>query len=112
VFRQLVEKGLAWDEARGRAHLALLVNEHEQELLRTLARWPEVVALAARERAPHHLPHHLREVANGLHTYYNAHQFIVEDAALRDARLALVAATRVVIANGLALLGVTAPESM
>ena len=77
-----------------------------------LARFPEVVALAARERAPHHLPHYLREVANGLHTYYNAHHFIVEDVALRDARLALIAATRVVIHNGLTLLGVAAPESM
>jgi len=112
VMRQLTEKGFAWDERNGRAHLARLTETHEQDLLRTLARYPEVVALAARERAPHHLPHYLREVANGLHTYYNAHQFIVEDAALRDARLALIAATRVVIHNGLTLLGVTAPEKM
>ena len=112
VFRQLTEKKLAWDERNGRTHLALLTAEHEVALLRELARWPEVVALAARERAPHHLPHYLRELANGLHTYYNTHQFIVEDPALRDARLALVAATRIVIGNGLALLGVTALESM
>jgi arginyl-tRNA synthetase len=112
VFRQLAEKGLSWDAANGRAHLDRLTAPHEQDLLRTLARWPEVVALAARERAPHHLPHFLREVANGLHTYYNAEKFIVDDAALRDARLALVAATRVVIQNGLKLLGVNAPESM
>jgi arginyl-tRNA synthetase len=112
VFRQLAEKGLAWDAANGRDHLALLTAEHEQDLLRTLARYPEVVKLAARERAPHHLPHYLREVANGLHTYYNAQKFIVDEAALRDARLCLIAATRVVIQNGLKLLGVTAPESM
>ena len=112
VFRQLAEKGLAWDAARGRAHLARLDTEHEQALLRTLARYPERVALAARERAPHHLPHYLRELANDFHAYYNSQQFIVDDAALRDARLALVAATRVAISNGLALLGVSAPERM
>ena len=112
VFRQLAERGLAWDAANGRAHLARLDTEHEQALLRTLARYPERVALAARERAPHHLPHYLRELANDFHAYYNSQQFIVDDAALRDARLALVAATRVAICNGLALLGVSAPESM
>jgi arginyl-tRNA synthetase len=112
VFRQLKEKGFAWDAANGRANLARLDNDHEQALLRNLARYPERVALAARERAPHHLPHYLRELANDFHTYYNSHQFIVEDAALRDARLCLVAATRVVIGNGLGLLGISAPESM
>jgi len=112
VFRQLAEKGLAWDAANGRAHLARLDTEHEQALLRTLARYPERVALAARERAPHHLPHYLRELANDFHSYYNSQQFIVDDAALRDARLCLVAATKVAIANGLALLGVSAPERM
>jgi arginyl-tRNA synthetase len=112
VFRQLADKGLAWDQARGRASLALLVEPHEDALLRALARYPERVALAARERAPHHLPHYLREVATEFHAYYNTQHFIVDDPALRDARLALVAATRVVLANGLALLGVSAPDSM
>jgi arginyl-tRNA synthetase len=55
---------------------------------------------------------YLRELANDFHTYYNAHQFLVEDAALRDARLNLIAAVRQVIANGLALLDVSAPEAM
>jgi len=112
VFRQLEEKGLGWDQAHGRTHLARLDAEHEQALLRTLARYPERVALAARERAPHHLPHYLRELATDFHAYYNSQQFIVEDAALRDARLCLVAATQVVLANGLVLLGVGAPDSM
>ncbi len=112
VFRQLAEKGFSWDAANGRAHLARLDNEHEQALLRTLARYPERVALAARERAPHHLPHYLRELANDFHSYYNSHQFIVDDAQLRDARLCLVTATKIVIGNGLSLLGVSAPESM
>ena len=56
--------------------------------------------------------HYLRELANDFHSYYNAHAFIVDDAQLRDARLALVLATRQVLRNGLGILGVTAPESM
>ena len=56
--------------------------------------------------------HFLRELANGFHTWYNAEQFIVEDAALRNARLALALATQQVVRNGLALLGVSAPETM
>ena len=58
------------------------------------------------------MAHYLRELANTLHTYYNAEQFIVEDAALRNARLALVLGVQQVLRNGLALLGVSAPESM
>jgi arginyl-tRNA synthetase len=64
------------------------------------------------QHAPHHLIHYLRELAAELHGYYNSHQFLVEDADLRDARLNLIAAVRQVIANGLALLDVSAPESM
>jgi arginyl-tRNA synthetase len=56
--------------------------------------------------------HYLRDLANELHSYYNAHIFIVDDDALRNARLVLVSATRTVIANGLAIIGVSAPESM
>ena len=78
----------------------------------TLSRYPEVIELAATNRAPQHLVHYLRELANDFHTYYNAHAFIVDDTAVRDARLVLISATRVVIANGLAILGVSAPESM
>ena len=63
-------------------------------------------------RAPHMLVHYLRELANDFHTYYNAHQFIVADQPLRDARLSLVNSARQVIADGLGLLGVSAPEKM
>ena len=59
-----------------------------------------------------HLVHYLRELANDFHTYYNAHAFIVDDANLRDARLTLISATRNVIANGLGILGVSAPDKM
>ena len=112
VFRQLGEKSLAWDEADGRAQLGLLVEPQESALMTALSRYPEIVELAANNRAPQTLVHYLRDLANDFHTYYNAHAFIVDDEALRNARLYLVAATRVVIANGLGILGVSAPEKM
>lgn len=112
VFRQLLEKGRARDPARGRAHLGRLTETHERALMEQLARYPEVVEQAALAHAPHDLAHFLRELANGLHTYYNAHTFIVEDADLRDARLNLIDAVRIVLSNGLKILGVSAPEAM
>ena len=81
-------------------------------MMATLARYPEVVESAALAHEPHVLAYYLRELANDFHTYYNAHTFIVDDAALRDARLNLIDATRQVLRNGLGLLGVSAPESM
>ncbi len=112
VLRQLSEKNLARDTARGTANLHLLHEEHEQSLLITLSRYPEVVETAALSHEPHLVAHYLREVAYEFHTYYNSHQFLVDSAELRDARLNLIEATRQVIRNGLALLGVSAPESM
>ncbi|RQW80784.1 MAG: arginine--tRNA ligase [Methylococcus sp.] len=112
VFRQLDEKGLPRNLPNGMAHLNRLNEPHENALVATLARYPEVVEQSARQHAPHHLIHYLRELAAELHGYYNSHQFLVEDADLRDARLNLIAAVRQVIANGLALLDVSAPESM
>jgi arginyl-tRNA synthetase len=112
VLRQAEEKQLHWDPALGLANLDRLVTRHETDLLNLLARYPETVALAARELAPHFIAQFLRELAAGLHTWYNAEQFLVEDAALRNARLALAVATRQTLRNGLELLGVSAPESM
>ena len=112
VFRQLEEKGLRHDREGGLLQLARLTEKHEQSLLARLGRYPEVVEAAALNHEPHQLAHYLRELANDYHTYYNAHQFLVDDADLRDARLALIAAVKQVIANGLGLLGVSAPESM
>lgn len=112
VFKQLAEKGWSRDVARGLAHLTRLIEPHEQALLATLARYPEVVERAARLREPHQITHYLRELAGEFHTYYNAHTFLVEDAELRDARLNLIDAVRQTIANGLALLDVSAPETM
>jgi arginyl-tRNA synthetase len=112
VFRQLQEKQLTWDQAAGTAALASLSEPHEQELMINLSRYPEVIEAAALNHEPHQLTNYLRELANDFHTYYNAHVFLVDDSELRNARLALIEATRQVIANGLELLGVSAPDSM
>ena len=112
VQRQLGERGLAWNRENGDAKLALLTNEHESALMVELARYPEVVEAAAASLEPQLIAQYLRELAYALHTWYNAHQFIVDDADLRDARIALAMATRQVLANGLDLLGVSAPEKM
>jgi arginyl-tRNA synthetase len=112
VLRQAGEKGFTVDLEQGLAELARLDNEHEQILLTELSRYPEIVEAAAANLEPHLLAGWLRELANAFHTYYNSHQFLVEDAALRNARLALVVATRQVLKNGLDLLGLSAPESM
>jgi arginyl-tRNA synthetase len=112
VYRQLAGRSLAWDFAQGRANLVLLTEPQEKALATTLSRYPEIIELAANNRAPQHLVHYLRDLANDFHTYYNAHAFIVDNAKLRDARLTLITAARIVIANGLELLGVSAPETM
>ena len=112
VFRQLAEKGFEYDGRRGLAALQRLAEPHEKSLMSSLSRYPEVIELAAANRAPQHLVHYLRDLANDFHTYYNAHTFIVDDAELRDARLTLIGATRTVIASGLRILGVSAPEAM
>jgi arginyl-tRNA synthetase len=112
VEKQLREKGFVYDEATAQASLERLTEPHEQALLTRLARYPEVVQQAAQQYAPHSLVHYLRDLAEDFHSYYNAHQFLVEDAPLRNARLALIWATRSVLRNALGLLGVSAPESM
>lgn len=112
VLRQLEEKGYRLEQEEGLENLARLGESHEQELIQLLARYPEVLLQAAIHHEPHQLSHYLRELAHGLHTYYNAHQFLVSESALRNARLLLILAVRQVLRNGLALLGVSAPESM
>lgn len=112
VLRQANEKQWSWDQAQGLANLEKLTMTQETDLLNLLARYPETVGVAARDLAPHIIAQYLRELAAGLHTWYNAEQFLVDDALLRNARLTLAAATRQVLRNGLSLLGVSAPESM
>jgi arginyl-tRNA synthetase len=112
VQRQLASKGYAYDAGIGLSSLERLVSPHESAVLTLLAKYPEIIQLAGTQRAPHLLVHYLRELAQGFHTWYNAEQFIVEDARLRNARLALALAAQQVARNGLALLGVSAPETM
>jgi arginyl-tRNA synthetase len=112
VFRQLAEKQLHWDRDAGLAALDTLTEPHEDTLLVNLSRYPEVLESAALHHEPHQLTYYLRELANDFHTYYNAHKFIIDDAGLRNARLALIEATRQTLENGLHLLGVTAPDTM
>ncbi len=112
VLRQLDEKGWQRNLQSGMDNLNLLTAEHEIALLSTLARYPEALQKSALQYEPHQLILYLRDVAHEFHTYYNAHQFLVEDALLRDARLNLVCAVKQVLANGLALLAINTPESM
>ncbi len=112
VFRQMDEKKLTHDTKMGSENVALLSESHETALVTSLAKYPEIIEKAALNEEPHQLVHFLRDLANELHTYYNAHYFIVDDEALRNARLTLIVATRHVLNNGLKLLGVNAPESM
>lgn len=113
VFAQLAEQGGEYQRAAGLATLSRLDTPQEKRLLTALARYPEVIESAATDRAPHRLAFYLKdELADAFHSAYNAHKFLVDDAALQAARLALCEATRVVLANGLGLLGVTAPERM
>lgn len=112
VLRQLDEKGWERNVLLGMDNLSRLAEEHEVQLIGTLARYPETLERAALQYEPHQLIQYLRELANEFHTYYNAHQFLVEEAAVRDARLNLICAVKQVLANGLGLLNIHTPESM
>ena len=92
--------------------LDALRGEREAALASLLDEFPETVAKAAREAAPHDIAYYLRELAAQFHSYYNAERILVEDEELRSARLALCAAVRQTLANGLSLIGVSAPEKM
>ena len=112
VMRQLAERGLAYVPATTPAALSALKEPQEMDLIKRLTQFPEVIAACAAQRAPHTLVHYLRDLANDFHTNYSAHQLIVADEALRNARLSLAVASQTVIRNGLTLLGVSAPETM
>jgi len=112
VYRQLAEKNLVYDEVLGLANLALLSQPHEAQLLSTLARYQDVILSAASHFEPHQLTNYLRDLATDFHGYYNSHQFLVEEATLRNARLALVSSVRQILVNGLQLIGVSTPETM
>ena len=112
VFRNLEQMDQTHNQAIGEAALNLLTEPHETLLLRALSRYPEVIESSARLRAPHQLAHYLQSLATEFHSYYNSHQFLVDDENIRNVRLNLIDATRIVLANGLSLLGISAPDTM
>ena len=117
LWRQLQERGLSFDAGNGLAQPLDMDGDSPaaratRNLLTELSRWPEVVAAAGEHLEPHLVTAYLHELAQAFQSYYNDHQFLVDDADLRDARLALAHATRQVLANGLELIGVSAPEAM
>jgi arginyl-tRNA synthetase len=112
VMRELETRGIAWAADAARVHLQHLTEEPEQALMQRLTRYPEIVELAARQRAPQHIVHYLRDLAQEFHAYYNAYRFLTDDNELRDARVFLINAAQQVLRNGLALVGVSAPQTM
>lgn len=112
VLRQLKSRGFEWNETAGLSALSLLTMPQEEVLMSLLSRYPEVIESAAQLKEPHLIAYYLRELANGLHTYYNAVILICDDPLLRDARLCLLHAIAIVIKNAMRLLGVSTPESM
>jgi arginyl-tRNA synthetase len=94
------------------ADLSPLTNAHETALMQRLSSYPEVVENAATELAPHTIANYLKELASDLHSYYNEYKFLIDDEAVKIARLSLISATQQVLQNGLDLLGVGAPSKM
>lgn len=112
VMNKLAELGWSWDAKQHSDTLDKLSEEAEKLLMKRLAAYPEMAAMAATNFEPHTVANYLRELSGEFHSYYNNHKLLVEEQALRNARLALCEAVRQVIANGLSLLGVSAPEVM
>jgi arginyl-tRNA synthetase len=111
----LRQAGVARDAAAARyagTDLSPLAGSYERTLLNRLADFPDELAAAAREFAPHQITFYLKDLAQAFHGYYNAERFLVDDAKLRDARLALVVATGEVLKNGLSVLGIGAPDEI
>ena len=94
------------------ADFARLDNAHELAVAAKLGEFPELIESAAKELAPHMVAFYLKDLAASFHSYYNAERMLVDDVALKEARIALAVAVRQVIRNGLAILGVSCPQSM
>lgn len=112
IYRQAKEAGVHLDMDWSDVKWDTLKDEQELELIKKMAAFPEEIQRAARERAPHRIAHYVYELAGLFHTFYNHCRIIQEDKDLEKARLALVTAVRITIANSLAILGVSAPEKM
>ncbi|WP_028301279.1 arginine--tRNA ligase [Oceanospirillum beijerinckii] len=112
VMRKLPEHGWSFDQAAGLAALEKLDSDYEKDLMVALARYPEVLESCALNYEPHVMAQYLKDLASDFHSCYNALKVLEDDAQIRNARLALGEAVRQVLANGLQLLGVSAPEEM
>ncbi len=112
MLEKMQAQQIDYDQHLALENISLLKTPHESSLLDTLIRYPEVLQQAAINSEPHLLVHYLRELAHAFHTYYNEHKVLLDDPVLRSVRVALSIAVRYVIANGLNLLGVSAPTSM
>ena len=111
LIAKLEQDGMV-DRQFRESDLSKLTEDAERTLMVALSRYPELLELASQNRAPQHLVHYLRDTAAAFHASYNSHRVLVEDPGLRVARSALAVATQQVIRNGLALLGVSAPDTM
>ena len=112
VFRKAEELDMKWNNEKKTRNLSLLDTEHEKLLMSALSQFPEVIELAAKNRSPQILVRYLLDLVSNFHSFYNAHKVLVDDERLRNARLTLYAAIKCVVANGLNILGVSAPEKM
>jgi len=112
VFRKAEELDMKWNNEKKTRNLSLLDTEHEKLLMSALSQFPEVIELAAKNRSPQILVRYLLDLVSNFHSFYNAHKVLVDDERLRNARLTLYAAIKCVVANGLDILGVSAPEKM
>ncbi|MBU1189109.1 MAG: arginine--tRNA ligase [Gammaproteobacteria bacterium] len=112
LFRKLEAEGVRYNQAIGIASIKLLTNDYEQQLIRGLLEYPEIIQSAAEKRSPHILAHFTHELARKLHSYYNAERILVDDENLRNARMALLTATAQVLRNALRIMGCSAPEQM
>ena len=112
VLRKASREEKPFDEALAMAQLTLLTSDQEKAVMNRMAQSPDVVAHAAKVREPQQVAQYLQDLSSDFHTCYNAVKVMVEDDATRNARMALGLATAQVIRNGLALLGVSAPEEM
>ena len=105
-------QGLTFDKQSGIDNLVKLSAQHETEIITKLSDYPSVIKQSAKKKSVHSLANYLVELAQLVHSYYNAHRFIVGNRELRNARIALITAASFVISNGLSILGVSAPEKM
>ncbi len=112
VLRRCEQLGMSYSREAGLASLDQLKETEETDLMTLLATYSELLERAALNHEPHQLTTYLRDLANGLHSYYNAHKTLVDDDAVRQARLCLMEAVRQVLHNGLTLIDVSAPEVM